>query len=212
MQNQLDLLNDLLELKACVDLKDNRGLTPLHYAAFRGNFEAAYALLEFNASPCSVANSQETPLHVAAQYGHSNVVSRYCCLFVCCCLRLCLQMSVLVDFQANPLICNESKQTPLDVACFMGHTKVATTQECDVQLFTAVFRRSKFFWKPAASPTDTHKDNPWSNLPCTCVLNRVTPRYSRCCWNAATLWMRWDLMERRYTKLLCTVEWTLSSC
>ena len=140
MQNQLDILNDLLELKASVDLKDNRGLTPLHYAAFRGNFEAAYALLEFNASPISVANSKETPLHVAAQYGHANVVSS--CLFVCCCccccLQVCLQMSVLVDFQANPLMCNESKQTPLDVACFMGHTKVATAQECDVQMFTAV--------------------------------------------------------------------------
>ena len=75
MQNQLELLNELLDLKASVNVKDSRGLTPLHYAAFRGNLEVAIALLEFQANACSTANSGETPLHVAAQYGHSNVVS-----------------------------------------------------------------------------------------------------------------------------------------
>ena len=47
------------------------GLTPLHYAAMRGNMEALQQLLVFPVTDLEVGDEQDvSPLHLACTYGH----------------------------------------------------------------------------------------------------------------------------------------------
>ena len=51
------------------------GLTPLHYAAMRGNDEALQQLLVFPATDIEVGDEQDvSPLHLACTYGHLETV------------------------------------------------------------------------------------------------------------------------------------------
>lgn len=51
------------------------GMRPLHYAAWQGKAESVQMLLRSGASVNSVSLDGHIPLHLAAQYGHYEVVS-----------------------------------------------------------------------------------------------------------------------------------------
>lgn len=58
-----------------VNLKDEAGATPLHYAAGAGRLPIVQLLLERGANPnAKTATTEQTPLHVAAIGGHARVV------------------------------------------------------------------------------------------------------------------------------------------
>eukprot|EP00057_Strongylocentrotus_purpuratus_P027340 XP_011681814.1 PREDICTED: tankyrase-2-like [Strongylocentrotus purpuratus] len=58
-----------------VDLKDNKGMRPLHYAAWQGRLEPVRLFLQAGANPNEMSLDSETPLHLASQYGSYSVVS-----------------------------------------------------------------------------------------------------------------------------------------
>lgn len=78
----VDFIEKLIELKANVNAKTDRGFTPLHVAAQRGNGETVLALLkagaDVDAANSSVARIDDgkgtTSLQEAAHHGHLNVV------------------------------------------------------------------------------------------------------------------------------------------
>ena len=51
------------------------GMRPLHYAAWQGKAESVLTLLRSGASVNGVSLDGHIPLHLAAQYGHYDVVS-----------------------------------------------------------------------------------------------------------------------------------------
>jgi ankyrin repeat protein len=56
-----------------VDVLDNDGWTPLHWAACNGHLEVAKLLVANGAAVGAQAYSGQTPLHVAAECGHIDV-------------------------------------------------------------------------------------------------------------------------------------------
>ncbi len=51
-------------------------MRPLHYAAWQGKEEPVAILLQHRSSSNKAANEGETPLHLACQHGHFDVVSQ----------------------------------------------------------------------------------------------------------------------------------------
>lgn len=100
-----ELLAALLDAQAVVDVKDSNGkdrtpplhhqqqdqfwlkshlcplavfagMRPLHYAAWQGKSESVLMLLRSGASVNGISLDGHIPLHLAAQYGHYQVVSQ----------------------------------------------------------------------------------------------------------------------------------------
>ena len=57
-----------------VDIVDDVGWTPLHYAAYFGHMDIVLALLEAGANPNNQNEYGETALHFAALFGHLDIV------------------------------------------------------------------------------------------------------------------------------------------
>ncbi|KAG1661213.1 Transient receptor potential cation channel subfamily A member 1 [Nymphon striatum] len=93
----------LIEAGAKVNGRDKYGMTPLHYAAMRGNEVAAVDLLTI--SDVEVDNT--TPLHYSSLYGHLNIVK------------------LLIESGANLRTVDNDKNTPLHFASDEGHLKIA---------------------------------------------------------------------------------------
>lgn len=73
--NQTRILAALLSAGADVNsVHANWRRTPLHYACYRGNTDAASQLIRASASVNPVDVGGHTPLHVAAYYGHYEIV------------------------------------------------------------------------------------------------------------------------------------------
>lgn len=51
-------------------------MRPLHYAAWQGKADSALLLLRAGAAVNSPSNDGQIPLHLSAQYGHYEVVSK----------------------------------------------------------------------------------------------------------------------------------------
>jgi len=71
--NRIPIVTLLIESGADINLKDERGNTPLHLAAF-GETEVVKLLLEQGADVNATNNAGETPLHKAVQYPEHKVV------------------------------------------------------------------------------------------------------------------------------------------
>lgn len=71
---------DTLEIGMCLSegvtcLVPAVGMRPLHYAAWQGKAESVLMLLRAGASVNAASQDGQIPLHLAAQYGHYDVVS-----------------------------------------------------------------------------------------------------------------------------------------
>uniref|UniRef100_A0AAY4CET9 Ankyrin repeat and sterile alpha motif domain containing 1A n=1 Tax=Denticeps clupeoides TaxID=299321 RepID=A0AAY4CET9_9TELE len=110
----------LLRNEALTNIADNKGCYPLHLAAWKGDERIVQLLVhqgpshpKLNHLSPSLSfflsyqnNDNETPLHCAAQYGHSKVV--------------CLLLEELTD----PTMRNNKFETPLDLAALYGRLEV----------------------------------------------------------------------------------------
>ena len=91
------------------------GSFPLHLAAWKGDFEVAQTLIERGPSKADIdacSTCLETALHLAAQYGHRDVVE------------------YLLEKRANPAIVSSKGETPLDLAAQYGHVDVVSVFVC----------------------------------------------------------------------------------
>jgi hypothetical protein len=71
---RVDLLDDVLDRGAPVDVHDQQGTTPLMYAANRGEQAAVATLLDHGADPDTTDDDGTTALMYAARGGHVEVV------------------------------------------------------------------------------------------------------------------------------------------
>jgi ankyrin repeat protein len=58
----------------CLEVKDEEGCSPLHYAAIAGNKEVVEFLIGNNASIHTSDDAGYTPLHAAAMGGHREII------------------------------------------------------------------------------------------------------------------------------------------
>ena len=104
------IINALLEKGADPNIQNNKGNTPLHYLAFKGNDTLVNTLaqifLEKGADPNIKNNEGNTPLHVAIFKGKSNIVNS------------------LLEKGAEPNIKNNEEKTPLDIAKSRGFAQI----------------------------------------------------------------------------------------
>uniref|UniRef100_F7AY43 Ankyrin repeat and sterile alpha motif domain containing 1B n=1 Tax=Monodelphis domestica TaxID=13616 RepID=F7AY43_MONDO len=99
----------LLQYEASTNVADNKGYFPIHLAAWKGDVEIVKILIHHGPSHSRVNeqnNENETALHCAAQYGHSEVVA------------------VLLEELTDPTIRNSKLETPLDLAALYGRLRV----------------------------------------------------------------------------------------
>lgn len=96
----------LLEAQAAVDIKDNKGMRPLHYAAWQGRKEPMKLVLKAGSAVNIPSDEGHIPLHLAAQHGHYDV------------------SEMLLQHQSNPCMVDNSGKTPLDLACEFGRVGV----------------------------------------------------------------------------------------
>ncbi|KAF7248473.1 Ankyrin repeat and sterile alpha motif domain-containing protein 1B [Varanus komodoensis] len=116
-----DVVIKLLQYEASTNVADNKGYFPIHLAAWKGDVEIVKILIHHGPShsrvneqgllsSCSRTatenNENETALHCAAQYGHSEVVA------------------VLLEELTDPTIRNNKLETPLDLAALYGRLQV----------------------------------------------------------------------------------------
>ncbi|KAM4523757.1 ankyrin repeat and sterile alpha motif domain-containing protein 1B isoform 2-T2 [Fundulus diaphanus] len=104
-----DVVLKLLQYEASANLADSKGCFPLHLAAWRGDVDIVRILIHHRPSHCRVNqqnHERETPLHCAAQYGHTEVVS------------------VLLQELTDPMMRNNRQESPLDLAALYGRLQV----------------------------------------------------------------------------------------
>ncbi|XP_053107576.1 ankyrin repeat and sterile alpha motif domain-containing protein 1B isoform X12 [Hemicordylus capensis] len=104
-----DVVIKLLQYEASTNVADNKGYFPIHLASWKGDVEIVKILIHHGPSHSRVNeqnNENETALHCAAQYGHSEVVA------------------VLLEELTDPTIRNSKLETPLDLAALYGRLRV----------------------------------------------------------------------------------------
>ncbi|CAF2402053.1 unnamed protein product [Rotaria sp. Silwood2] len=99
----------LIENGANVNLKDSKGLRPLHYATWQGRTESVFILLRSGANVNEQSLDGDTPLHLASQYGHHEIVQ------------------LLLFHHADPTILNRRQLTSIELACEHGHLHVVNS-------------------------------------------------------------------------------------
>ncbi|XP_074792517.1 ankyrin repeat and SAM domain-containing protein 1A isoform X3 [Natator depressus] len=104
-----DVVEVLLRNDALTNVADCKGCYPLHLAAWKGDAEIVKLLIHQGPSHPKVNeqnNDNETALHCAAQYGHTEVVK------------------VLLEELTDPTMRNNKFETPLDLAALYGRLEV----------------------------------------------------------------------------------------
>ena len=104
-------VRELLKRGANPNARDERSLTPLHWAAAKGYAEVVRLLLERGADVNAKSEAGWTPLHHAAIWGHAEVAR------------------LLLDHGADPSIRDKDGRTSLDIARENGHKEVARVIE-----------------------------------------------------------------------------------
>ncbi|KAB0355243.1 hypothetical protein FD755_022702 [Muntiacus reevesi] len=104
-----DVVEVLLRNDALTNVADSKGCYPLHLAAWKGDAQIVRLLIHQGPSHTKVNeqnNDNETALHCAAQYGHTEVVK------------------VLLEELTDPTMRNNKFETPLDLAALYGRLEV----------------------------------------------------------------------------------------
>ena len=105
----VSVLKQLLEKGVSPDLKNDRGLTPLHHASLNedGHNEVAKLLLQKGADPNSLSRDKNTPIYFATETGNAEIVK------------------LLIQNGANVNSLNKDNTTPLHVAAALGDLEIS---------------------------------------------------------------------------------------
>uniref|UniRef100_A0A3Q2DFY1 Integrin linked kinase n=1 Tax=Cyprinodon variegatus TaxID=28743 RepID=A0A3Q2DFY1_CYPVA len=90
-----------------LNLGDDHGFSPLHWACREGRSGVVDMLIMRGARINVMNRGDDTPLHLAASHGHRDILAK------------------LIQCKADPNTVNEHGNTPLHYACFWGHDEVA---------------------------------------------------------------------------------------
>ncbi|RVE63904.1 hypothetical protein OJAV_G00140930 [Oryzias javanicus] len=90
-----------------LNLGDDHGFSPLHWACREGRSGVVDMLIMRGARINVMNRGDDTPLHLAASHGHRDIVAK------------------LIQCKADPNTVNEHGNTPLHYACFWGQEEVA---------------------------------------------------------------------------------------
>ena len=157
-----------LELGADIECIDEEGRTPLYWASYYGQTQAALLLMEYGANVNSMTHTCATPLFIAALMGHTETV-----------LALC-DKGATVEVRET-----DGSMTPLFAAALNGHTEVVLAlceRGADIEssdcigvspLFMAAAQGHKeTVLALATRGADIHAvdDNGW-NIPCAVAQN-----------------------------------------
>ena len=105
---QTEIAELLLINGAILDLKDDKyGITPLHYAAFRGHKGTTELLISKGANVNATNEEGGTPSHLAAEEGHKQIVE------------------LLIAKGANVNVEDKAGRTPLDWVTTWGLKEIA---------------------------------------------------------------------------------------
>jgi len=74
LRGNVDEVRNFLKSGVWIDVKDNKGWTPLHYAAASGQNDVVRFLVDKKVNIDARDSERETPLHKAAQWGHEKTV------------------------------------------------------------------------------------------------------------------------------------------
>ena len=105
-KRNLDMCQMLLEHKADVHARDNRGNTPLHLALYDDELEISRILLEYNAEVNSRNENGSTPLLIASSNGNIDL------------------FRLLLVHNADVFVHDNGGNTSLHLAAFGGHLEV----------------------------------------------------------------------------------------
>uniref|UniRef100_A0A8C6WJV7 Scaffold protein ILK n=1 Tax=Neogobius melanostomus TaxID=47308 RepID=A0A8C6WJV7_9GOBI len=90
-----------------LNLGDDHGFSPLHWACREGRSGVVDMLIMRGARINVMNRGDDTPLHLASSHGHRDIVAK------------------LIQCKADPNTVNEHGNTPLHYACFWGQDQVA---------------------------------------------------------------------------------------
>ncbi len=130
----------LIRRGADPNVRDKQGMTPLHYAAYRGDAACAKALLKGGADPNAKDSIGMTPLHDAAYAGHAGFVKVLLNggaavsprdkwgntpLHYAVYKKSVVAVRVLLEAGADRSAANDKGATPADMAAASGSSKIA---------------------------------------------------------------------------------------
>ncbi|RDD37563.1 Transient receptor potential cation channel subfamily A member 1-like protein [Trichoplax sp. H2] len=129
----------LIQNNASINLPDNYGLTPMHYAAVRGNQYAVQCLLSVEGCQHEIPDKQlMTPLHMSTSNGRLEVTI------------------TLLERGVNILCRDDEEATPLHGACMEGHLDIVKA----LVNYAKTGRHGYYELKDVLNATDTDNCTP----------------------------------------------------
>lgn len=168
IHGDINYIKCFLELGADIECTDEEGRTPLYWASYYGQTQAALFLIEHGANVNAMTKSRATPLFIAALMGHTETAHVLC------------NKGAIVEVRET-----ESGMTPLFAAALNGYTEVVLAlceRGADIEssdcigvspLFMAAAQGHKeTVLALATRGADIHAvdDNGW-NIPCVVAHN-----------------------------------------
>lgn len=126
-----DVIDNLLKAGTEVDVKDNRGYTPLFLAIYNNNLETVKMLLQHGANACSADNNGDTPLMISAYKGNEEIfqtlLAAFCpvdqqnqqgktALMIATLFDHIKIVALLLKTHANPALADKDGQTAVQIA------------------------------------------------------------------------------------------------
>lgn len=115
------LANLLIKQNCQIDVKDKHDHTPLYYSIINNRFNVFALLIPYyqNVINNGLFKNNDTPLHLAAQCGHGDILHR------------------LIQSKANPCVLNKNSCSVLDIACENNNLSIVKQllEQFDTKLF-----------------------------------------------------------------------------
>jgi palmitoyltransferase len=107
-ENHLIKTKSKNEIEELINKKNSKGLTPLHYACYKGNIKIIQKLINLGSNIKLTNNKGLNILHLSAQSNQENVLAYF-----------------IEKYNFDPMSFDDAKSTPLHWACYFGSENCA---------------------------------------------------------------------------------------